>query len=343
MPLVRLGNFFDMIHIRISTLMFAAISTAFALFAASQTHAQDILITKAKTPGETTKRKGTIESWQGSTIRMLIGSREREFDTADVIDVQTNWPDGFLEAKRLLSQRKFGKAFQAFKNADTKEERKWVRHEIAGGIIQCLQATGNHAQAAEEFISVVESDPQTRLFHLIPLQWVPVSEGAPSPKAVSEWLTSKNSAVRLLGASWQKTTAKRSALDVLQALLQDENRFVVHLATAQLWDPLSAKPSDLKRWTRQLNAMPQSLRAGPYIALADAQSRNKLYDPAAVNFMRIPVLYATNRSLSAPALYSAGRVLQNAGRQDEAKRIWNELRRDYPASSWAERVSAAGK
>ena len=330
--------------IRFLTLVFAVASLLMVF--PNRLGAQDVLITKAKTPGETTKRKGTIQSWQGSKIRMLIGSREREFDTADVFDVQTNWPDGFLEGKRLLEQRKFGKAFQAFKNADTVENRgpsrKWVRHEIAGQIIQCLQATGNHAKAADEFIGVVESDPQTRLFSLIPLQWNAASEGRPSPAEISQWLTAKNSAVRLLGASWQKSSAKRSALDVLQSLLQDDNPLVVHLATAQLWDPLSAQAADIKRWTRQLNVMPASLRAGPYLVLADAQSRNKMYDPAAVNLMRIPILYASNRSLSAPALYSAGRVLQNAGRQNEATRVWNELRRDFPSSTWAERVSAAG-
>ena len=312
---------------------------ALQLLVCSNTSAQDTLVIKSKKTGEVSKRRGTIESWQGNKIRMAVGSRQREFDSADIVEVQTDWPQGYLEGKKLLKKRDFGGALLAFKKAHSIEQRDWVKHELSAGIIESLQATGNHAQAIAEFIPVVTMDTETRLFNQIPLQWIPSPSSRPAESDISKWIKSQNSAVRLIGASWQKATpTHRSALDVLQSLLQDSNPIVVHLATAQLWNPLTASEKDLKRWQRQLDAMPESLRAGPYLSLADAQSRNKMHLQAATNLMRIPILYPRNHSLIPPALYRAGAALENAGRKDEAKRTWSELTRNYPSTEWSDRV-----
>ena len=304
-----------------------------------KTSAQDTLTIKSKKTGEVSKRRGTIESWRGNKIQMAVGTRQREIDSADIVEVQTEWPRGYLEGKKLLEKRDFGGALLAFKTAQGLEKRAWVKHEISAGIIESLQATGNHAQAVAEFIPVVTVDMETRLFDQIPLQWIPSPDSSPSESDVSDWIKSQNSAVRLIGASWQKATpTHQSALDVLQNLLQDSNPIVVHLATAQLWNPLTAKEKDLKRWQRQLDAMPESLRAGPLLILADAKTRNKMHLQAATNLMRIPILYPRNHSLIPPALYRAGAALQNADRKTEAQRVWSELTRNYPATEWANRI-----
>ena len=312
------------------------------LFATLKCCAQDTIILKSEKTGEISKREGEIKRWKGQTIVFDNGSRERTLDARRVIQVSTSWPKGYQIGLQFMEKREFAAAFAQFSVAQKTESRDWVQQEISAAIIQCLRATDQHEKAIELFIPLVANDPETRFFHLMPLQWVPRQQGRPSDEKVSQWIKSKNSSMRLIGASWRKNSQRSAAIDVLQSLLSDENANIAHYASAQMWNPLTAAENDIRRWNRQISNMPESLRGGPWFLIAEAQARNKLHDKAATNFMRIPIQFESNRSLVPPALYRTGQVLQNAGNKTEAQRVWNELKRDYPTSDWTTRLVGSG-
>ncbi len=302
------------------------------------TSAQDILITKTQNSDQLAKRRGTIVDWRGSTVTIDSGGREKKVDALTIVDVQTDWPPGFQQGQQLLDERKFDEAFQMFEMARQKEQRIWVQHEILAGMIQCLRGTENNSKAIRLFAEIVAADPETRFYFLIPLEWTAARGGKPADDDTARWMNSDNSTLKLIGSSWRMSGASRSAaIESLKALAQDTDPRVAHLANAQLWkaNALTAGESEISRWQRQIDLMPNALRAGPWFVLAEAQSRNNLFDDAAINFMRIPILYPANRALVAPALYQAGKVLQNAQRKAEATNVWSELVRDYPKSYWA--------
>ena len=56
-----------------------------------------------------------------------------------------------------------------------------------------------------------------------------------------------------------------------------------------------------------------------FLSILKRSQCRAMFDQAAINLMRIPILYPTHRALTQPALYQAGDVLQNAGRADEAQ------------------------
>ena len=48
-------------------------------------------------------RKGRISDWQGNTITLISNNRERRIDTATVEQVQTDWPEGLLQGRKLFA------------------------------------------------------------------------------------------------------------------------------------------------------------------------------------------------------------------------------------------------
>ena len=87
--------------------------------------------------------------------------------------------------------------------------------------------------------------------------------------------------------------------------------------------------------------MPTTLRAGPYYVLAAAQARLNQKQQAAINLMRIPILFPEQEALSAASLYKCAKLMHNDGQSDEAKMLWTELLQDHPESVWAKQVDTS--
>ncbi len=74
--------------------------------------------------------------------------------------------------------------------------------------------------------------------------------------------------------------------------------------------------------------------------LADAQARNDQSDQAAINLMRIPVLYPEQHGLAAAALYRCATLRQNANQVNEYISLLNEVRQNYGGTIWAGQATA---
>jgi tetratricopeptide (TPR) repeat protein len=220
-----------------------------------------------------------------------------------------------------------------------------VRREITAQIVWCYQALGRTAEACEEFLLIVRSDPQTIHFDCIPLAWVPGQPPVALERKAREWLDRKDLAVaRLLGASHLlSSSVRQSALARLEELASESDARVAQLAAAQTWraQVVSADDAQLRAWEAAVEAMPEPLRAGPYCVLARGWAQRGNPEQAALAWLRVPVVYPRHRVLAARALVESGRALEKLDRDRQAARLYDEAARMYPDTPSAAEARAA--
>lgn len=296
---------------------------------------QDILVIKRD--GQTTKRSGTIVDWQGKKISILTGSRTRSINSDDVVELLTVWPDELITARKSVQSKDYNTAIRQFTLALSDEKRSWVKVIILSEQIQALDAVENLSLAAVQFLKLIELDPNSRFFNLIPLSWSVGEIKPPTNEQCKTWLASDNPVALLTGASWQ-LQYNSQAVDVLESLANYGDKRIAQLATAQLWRKRqsSATETDLQRWSQQMVRLPVELQAGPLIVLADVQKKLGASEQAQINLLKLPILYPQKKSLSAFALFRCGTIMDDSGTHERAVGIWRELIRDFPTSQFAE-------
>ena len=330
----------NLINFRRSTI---ALATALALAWASAAWSQDVLVTQGADSSASSKRKGLITEWLGNQITIESSGRARQVDADKVIEIQTTWPDTYQAAIDLLQQKRFADAIGPLQTAINAETRPWAQRAMGGKLIECYLATGNERLAVDEFVAITRDDPETRFYNLAPLPWVShMANGGPTGN-VGAWLDSADPVERLMGAAWSLSGPQRNAaVTVLKELAGNPNASIAALAKSQLWgtESVSAKPDTVRRWEAELQAMPRPVRAGAYLMLADAQARNEKEEEAAINLMRIAILYPEQHGLAAAALYRCAKLRQNAGHLDESRTLWTEIQRNYRNTLWAKQATA---
>ncbi len=303
--------------------------------------AQDTVITRGDDSGKTAKRRGEIVAWKGTALSLKSGARTREIANDRIVQIETDWSTEYATGKSLSAKRKFAEAIVSFRKALNIEQREWAKTIIRAELIKAYSAAEQDRSAIEEFGSITASDPQTRFMNLIPLAWAGSVGAADIRNYTESWLAANEPVLQLMAASWHLGGPKRSdAIQVLKKLANDFEPRIANLAAAQLWrtELTNVNPGQLKKWIQRIAQMPKDLRAGPYFVLGSAQSRLKMTDQAAINFMRIPILYPQHPNLAAASLYKCGNLMHNEQRTEEAKSIWNELMNDYPNSVWASQI-----
>ena len=83
-------------------------------------------------------------------------------------------------------------------------------------------------------------------------------------------------------------------------------------------------------WSDEVETSPESVRAGPYFVLGRALAHHKQPAEAALDLLRVPILYPEDRPLAAAALLAAGRALEEDSQADAARRLYRELLAEYP-------------
>ena len=305
-----------------------------------------VLIREGTTTGETTIRKGLIVDWKGGSLTLSANGRERDFDNDAILEIQTSWPSTYLAGKRLLKSGDLSGAEQNLQAALQAESRPWARRIIRADLVQIFSLRDQPAAAIQQFLAITSEDPQTRFFGACPLPWLVASADL---RTVAEpLLTSRDPVEQLIGASWLLAGPQREAATArLDELSRDIDPNLQHLAIAQLWRLRSTNlkalnPRVIRAWEKQIQAMPHPLRPGPWLIIADAQTRLGDHDSAIINMMRVPILYSEQLGLSAAALYQTGTLLQNTGRSEEAKTTFAELQQKFPTSVWGQAVSMSG-
>lgn len=326
-----------------SSLLIAMIGTLLSNGGSTNSiHGQDdTVITRRKNSPETVKRRGTITDWKGFAITIATNAGEKKIENDAIVEVQTNWQPAYVAGLSSLEFGDLTKAIEQLRAALNSERRNWAQRIIRADLVRAYQANEKPLAAVEQFLAITKEDPQTRFFNLCPLPWLPSNAAMNQP--AQQWLKSSDPVQQLIGASWLLIgPQQKAAIQVLDELSRDIDANIKYLAIAQLWRTrnLNANARQIEVWEKLLVSMPKPIRAGPWIVLSEAQSRADQVDEAAINLLRIPILYPDQIGLSAAALYRAGHLLHNTGRTNEAQTVWNELRQQHPGSIWAQQAPA---
>ena len=289
---------------------------------------------------------GTIVEYTGQKLVLrAAGGGEQPIAAQRVISVQTDWPPRKVAGDQLFVEGKYDGALGAYVEALRAEPRGWAQRQILADCVKCLKQLGRIEQAGDAFLRLVQSDPDTLHFNLIPLSW---QAEQPSPqreqKALAWMHNTSSETARLIGASWLLAAAHRApAIETLRGLTAGAQPRVASLAEAQLWRTRIAVADDeeLRRWQDMVGKMPAEVRAGPYFVLGQGLAARGQSRQAALALLRIPILYADgDRPLSAAALLSAARELEKIGSTHEAASLYREISRDYADTPAAGQSSA---
>lgn len=303
-------------------------------------HAQvDVVVTRRKDSEQTLKRKGTIVEWKGMSLTINSDGVERDIDNDQIVEIQTNWSADYHSGLAELKTGKTQIAIVHFQEALRSESRPWAQRMIRAELVDAFQSIEKHASAVEQFLKIVEEDPNTRFLHLAPLPWT--NSGNTLGSSAEPWIESRDSITRLIGASWLLGGPNRNkGVKILDELSGDIDPRIKNIAIAQRWRTrVNVNSKQVEVWQGIVDRMPRDLRAGPYLVLADAQARAGLTDMAIVNLMRIPILYPQQKTLSAAALYRSGSLLQNRGETRKAQSLLTELITYYPQTIWAQQAT----
>ncbi len=167
------------------------------------------------------------------------GRRLRVF-TADeyrILGIETTYHPAHAAGSKLLEERRFDEADEQLRVALDAEQRRWVRREILALIVRADLGSGRRSAAGNAFLKLVESDPTTPWFRLIPLWWTAGSPPAEARLSAREWLRDAPECPRLLGASLllDDPTFTVEAENALRLLARSDDPRFQALATAQLW------------------------------------------------------------------------------------------------------------
>ncbi|MEE8451457.1 MAG: tetratricopeptide repeat protein [Thermoguttaceae bacterium] len=303
-----------------------------ALAVASDLAAQDTVKLATGTGGQS-KITGRILDYTGRELRFeRVSGRQESYPAGQVLAIETPYGRDHTEADALLANGQFSQALALYGQARKVDPRTWVRRRITAGIVRCYHALGQTDRAGEEFLLLVQSDPDTLDFDCIPLAWMTRQPTPALDQAARQWFRRKEPAAVLLGASHLLAGPSRGeALTELGQLTGSADRRIAMLAAAQTWRTalITATGEQIDGWGRAIEQMPEPLAAGPYYVLGLARARQEQWEPAALAMMRVPILYPQQRPLAARALLDAGRAMKQLDRTPEAVRLYGEVIRRY--------------
>lgn len=300
--------------------------------------AQDVIEVQHPKAESTVKRRGEIRGWEGSALTLETNGREEAIPNEIIVRVETAWSEEYQTARKLLDERQFAAAIQPLAKAAAAESRPWAASIIRADLVRALSATGNDFEAVQQFLLILARDPETRFMEFAPLAWDTGLVDTPFAALAQQCLASPKPNIQLLGASWLLGTSERTAaVERLSKLKQDIRPEVAHLAAAQLWrgEVPRASRTQVDSWLRQIERMPQSLRAGPLLVTGMAYARIGETNRAQLALLELPILHPNDYRLAATGAARAAGLLAAQGDDRSARRLWSELAERYPGTRWA--------
>lgn len=337
---IRLGMF----AIQRCQARLAVLALALALAAnVNRVRAEDrVVLAPLKAGGTPLVLRGEIVDYRGDALRFRTsGGKEDTYDPARLTELVTTWPAPFREGEARWRAGAWDEAIVKYRAAAAAESRPWAKRRMLARLVECLRDARRIGDAGDAFLGLYRADPQTPDFGVIPLDWTfDASAAAAVESRAREWF--KDDATPpavLLGASWLLGRADRpAALAALRRLSNERDPRFAHLADAQIWRTqiVSARRGDVETWQTQLDRMPESWRAGPTLVVGQAWVKLGESQPAALQLLRIPILWNDQRELAAVALWEAARVFEGAPTLGDSTALYREIVTLYPASSLAE-------
>ena len=295
----------------------------------------------------TTTIRGKILDYTNGVLTLELAERKvvRSFAAKNIVKVETPLTESHIAALAHFSAGEISSARNELLRADKDETRRWVRNDILALLIRCDLREGNRVSAASRFIELVDADPQTRHFHLIPLTWLPGQPTQPALARARNWLALDEPVPRLLGASLLLNFPDAKALvkNELTSLKRCGNRAVEGLAECQLWRLRllegELRPVEITLWISHVRRLPEQLRGGPYYLLGRAHLRRAEFEEAAMAMLRVPFTHADDLYFAARAQLEAAQALNETGRVDKAVLLFHEVSTRFSTTPFAKEAA----
>ncbi len=289
-----------------------------------------------------TNRIGEIIEYTGESLQLKSASgRVENIPAARVVDIRTQWTPAQERGDSLRAEGKLEEAITAYKQAKREEPRVWARRKIMAELVGCYSELGRFDVAGDEWLAIVESDPLTRHYEVVPVAWIPTPpDGALQPRAAA-WLQSKAPQAQVLGASWLLAGPERGgAVAALEGIAGSKtvDRRIRSLAQIQLWRTkvVLAKLDEVQRWQAALEQMPAEVRASGYFVVGEALARLEKPEDAALAYLHVPLVHSQQRVMAADALLAAAKQHEDLGRTEQAVGLYREVLSGYSRTAAAE-------
>ena len=318
------------------------------LISVSTSIAEDKVVLQLQDSTSRVTVSGTIMDYTGSTLSILLrsGGKPKKYLASQVVQVRTSQCEPHQLGLKHFSKKRIGEASVAFQRAMVVEKRTWVRREILAQRIRCSLWMSDYSSAANRFLSLVSSDPETRHFKLIPLWWTPTQLDAGTKNNAGVWIAQDNEVARLIGASLLLNDQRygEAAESELRLLAASSDPRVRYLARAQAWRP-QLRATDishlvLARWESRIKIMPEDLRGGPYFLLGRGHLLRRENERAATAFLWVPLVYDFDHQLAARACLQAADALADIGQTTEATTLYREVKQNYADTTFAQEAAA---
>lgn len=284
---------------------------------------------------------------QALTLQTRVGTGVKRYARSEIVEVATTYSERHQQGRDLFARGQIAEAEKEFSAALDQEDRVWVRREILASQVKCALWRGDYRQAAVRFQAIIQSDPDTLYFGLMPLVWTADGKEQLALAEARGWLQSPSAATRLIAASWLwgTTSDHDTALLMLRQLATTPEQNLQRLAQAQLWRERlklgDVTPTELRRWETFADELPEDLRAGPLYLIGAAYRQHQDEPHAAAAWLWVPFHYPEQRQLAARALASAAESLARSHDFRAARALLAEFEIRYaetPAAELAQRV-----
>ena len=305
-----------------------------AILPAARGFPQDTVVYLSGKSDTTASVQGEIVEYLGQQLTIRTAAGEKILAGKPILEIRTAWSEQRQAAKRLQQQGEMQAAAERFIEAIKAESRGWAKRMLLAELVRCYDGADQIEEAGEYFLQLLASDPQTPDYDAIPLCWNTRSVKAEIQRRAAAWIDDKRPAAQLLGASWLLTSQRVKALNTFKTLSTNSDSRIAQLASAQQWrtQTVTVKASSLGRWEALIERIPQrsGLRSGPLYLLGEALARLEQTEPAALAFLKTPLLYPRQHRLSAECLLRAGKELEKIERRNEALSLYREITQKYP-------------
>lgn len=329
----------------ISTLSILLVSGAFSTLVGAQEQAADRVTVRRENSRRQTTYTGRVLDYTNKILRFRLQTSGgvRQFKASEILSIATPQVEQHLQGTEFFKAGKYQEAIVALEAATRSEPRDWVRRDIFSMLAQVHLRYGNRIAAADAFVRLTNSDPNTHHFGSIPLWWSDEPIDAAGQRKARGWLSSPNLSAQLIAASalFQFPETRDEAVVQFEKLARSGRVQVIDLARTQQWRSrlIQDKPLsdvEMKSWRGRLRSMEPAQRAGPWFLLGQAYSKRREHDQSALAYLWVPLVYSEDWALAAEANFAAAGSLEKAGRLPEAASLYRETSQRFPTTRFAQ-------
>ena len=287
---------------------------------------------------------GYVEDYNGRELILKIKSKTpaRRYPRSEIIEVTTEYTPHHEQGRKLFEAGKIAAANIEFAAALQEEDRPWVRREILASQVRCRLWSGEYIEAVSRFLPIVQSDPETFHYGLVPLNWTIDAPAEKMKLEAVQWMAKSASPLsRLIGASWLLTVDELAgdAEKTLKRLAREPEVSVQRLAQMQLWrlkllGEGFVEPDEIQQWMKFVEGLPTELRGGAHFVIGKAWRKRQEYEQAARAYLWLPLVFDSDRWLSSRACYEAAESLLLAGDRLQATNLYSEVVFRYGDTPW---------